>query len=96
MAGSFGAQSTADGVLAGIDLRGTRAFVTGFSSGFGVETAGVVADADAVGGRYCEDCGVAATSTDAAIRRGVLPYAADGERARSLWAKSEEMVAERF
>jgi NAD(P)-dependent dehydrogenase (short-subunit alcohol dehydrogenase family) len=35
----FGAQSTTDEVLAGIDLTGKRALVTGVSSGLGVETA---------------------------------------------------------
>jgi hypothetical protein len=27
---------------------------------------------------------------------GVYPYALDPERARALWAKSEELVGERF
>ena len=29
-------------------------------------------------------------------QRGVRPYALDPERAKALWAKSEEMVGERF
>lgn len=58
--------------------------------------AGFVAEADAVGGRYCEDCHVAALNADPAIREGVRPYAIDPERAKALWAKSEEMVGERF
>jgi NAD(P)-dependent dehydrogenase (short-subunit alcohol dehydrogenase family) len=58
--------------------------------------AGVVASADAVGGRYCEDCHVAALNTDPDIREGVRAYALNGERAKALWAKSEEMVGERF
>ena len=58
--------------------------------------AGVVAPADLVGGRYCEDCHVAAIEADPAVRGGVQPYALDPERARALWAKSEEMVGERF
>jgi hypothetical protein len=33
---------------------------------------------------------------DPANRRGVKPYALDPERAKALWAKSEQMVAERF
>ena len=36
---SFGAATTADEVVAGIDLTGTRAVVTGAASGIGVETA---------------------------------------------------------
>ncbi len=58
--------------------------------------AGVVASADEVGGRYCEDCHVAEVVEDAEFRAGVRPYALDPEHARALWAKSEEMVGERF
>jgi len=58
--------------------------------------AGVVATADEVGGRYCEDCHVAEIVSDLASRRGVKPYALDPERAKALWAKSEEMAGERF
>jgi NAD(P)-dependent dehydrogenase (short-subunit alcohol dehydrogenase family) len=61
--------------------------------------AGVVAEADAVGGRYCENCHVAHLLEGAdvsAIAEGVRPYALDPERAAALWAKSEEMVGERF
>src|ERR1700676_240552 len=39
MPGPFGAQSTTDEVLAGVDLRGKRILVTGTSAGLGVETA---------------------------------------------------------
>ncbi len=58
--------------------------------------AGVVAPADAVGGKYCEDCHVAEIVSDPRFRGGVQPYALDPERAKALWAKSEEMVGERF
>lgn len=58
--------------------------------------AAVVAPADEVGGRYCEDCHVAAFSKGEGIGDGVRPYAQDPERAGALWAKSEEMVGERF
>jgi NAD(P)-dependent dehydrogenase (short-subunit alcohol dehydrogenase family) len=58
--------------------------------------AGVVAPADAVGGRYCEDCHVAEIVADPSIREGVKPYAVDPDHAKALWAKSEEMVGERF
>ncbi|MDB5445105.1 MAG: short-chain dehydrogenase/reductase [Phenylobacterium sp.] len=57
--------------------------------------AGVVADAEEVGGRYCEDCHVAALAEGPA-RGGVRAYALDPDRARALWAKSEELVGERF
>jgi NAD(P)-dependent dehydrogenase (short-subunit alcohol dehydrogenase family) len=39
MAGPFGAQSTTDDVLEGVDLAGKRFLVTGASAGLGVETA---------------------------------------------------------
>lgn len=60
--------------------------------------AGVVAPADDVGGRYCEDCHVAAIVEGAGFNMsgGVRPYALDPERAKALWAKSEAMVGERF
>ena len=57
--------------------------------------AGVVAPADEVGGRYCEDCHVAELRSGEA-RGGVRAYALDPERAKLLWAKSEAMVGETF
>jgi NAD(P)-dependent dehydrogenase (short-subunit alcohol dehydrogenase family) len=62
--------------------------------------AGVVAVADEVGGRYCENCHVGAIVPDdrkiSAISEGVRAYALDAKRANALWAKSEEMVGEQF
>jgi NAD(P)-dependent dehydrogenase (short-subunit alcohol dehydrogenase family) len=58
--------------------------------------AGVVASADEVGGRYCEDCHVAQYVEGAEVMAGVRAYALDQENAKALWAKSEEMVGERF
>ena len=43
MAGTFGATSTTDEVLEGVDLRGKRVLVTGVSAGLGVETARALA-----------------------------------------------------
>ena len=57
---------------------------------------GFVASADAVGGRYCEDCHVAEVIDSPDFRGGVRPYALDPEHAKALWAKSEQMVGERF
>jgi NAD(P)-dependent dehydrogenase (short-subunit alcohol dehydrogenase family) len=56
----------------------------------------VVAPAETIGGRYCEDCHVAETIDDPDARAGVRPYALDPARAAALWAKSEEIVGERF
>jgi NAD(P)-dependent dehydrogenase (short-subunit alcohol dehydrogenase family) len=58
--------------------------------------AAVVAPADEIGGRYCEDCHVARLEPDPAVRAGVKPYALDPERAKALWALSERLVGERF
>jgi NAD(P)-dependent dehydrogenase (short-subunit alcohol dehydrogenase family) len=62
--------------------------------------AGVVASADEVGGKYCEDCQVgeliAADSPVSAISKGVRGYALDPESAKALWRKSEQMVSETF
>jgi NAD(P)-dependent dehydrogenase (short-subunit alcohol dehydrogenase family) len=62
--------------------------------------AGVVASADEVGGKYCEDCQVGelipADSQVNASGRGVRAYALEPEKAKALWKKSEEMVGEAF
>ena len=58
--------------------------------------AACVADAEAVGGRYCEDCHVADISTAPGLRGGVQPYALDPVRAQALWQKSEQLVGEHF
>jgi NAD(P)-dependent dehydrogenase (short-subunit alcohol dehydrogenase family) len=59
--------------------------------------AGVVAPAAAVGAHYCEDCHVAeVVDAGAEPREGVRPYALDPDRAKALWAKSEELVGETF
>lgn len=58
--------------------------------------AGFVGAADAVGGKYCEDCHVAEVIDNPAARGGVRPYALDPEHAKALWALSEKMVDEKF
>jgi NAD(P)-dependent dehydrogenase (short-subunit alcohol dehydrogenase family) len=58
--------------------------------------AACVADAEAVGGRYCEDCHVAEIVSTPGIRSGVQRYALDPKRAQALWQKSEQLVGECF
>jgi NAD(P)-dependent dehydrogenase (short-subunit alcohol dehydrogenase family) len=58
--------------------------------------AAVVAAPGEVGGKYCEDCHVAELQEGEGIRGGVRAYALDAEHAKALWAKSEELVGERF
>jgi NAD(P)-dependent dehydrogenase (short-subunit alcohol dehydrogenase family) len=61
---------------------------------------GVVAPADEIGGRYCEDCHVAAVVPDeipvSSMSEGVRRYAVDAKTAEALWKKSEELVGESF
>ena len=60
--------------------------------------AGFVAKADDAGGRYCENCQVSEISDGmiSPTSPGVRAYALDPAHAQALWAKSEEMVGERF
>jgi len=58
--------------------------------------AAVVANTEDIGGRYCEDCGVAQLTDDPNAMSGVRAYALDAEHAEALWARSEELVGERF
>jgi hypothetical protein len=66
--------------------------------------AGVVASAEEVGGKYCEDCHVgeliAAESQVSVIAKGVRGYALDPEKAKALWRRAkrwfEQMSAEDF
>jgi NAD(P)-dependent dehydrogenase (short-subunit alcohol dehydrogenase family) len=62
--------------------------------------AGVVASADEIGGRYCENCHVGQTVPDdatiTAVSEGVRGYALDAKSAAALWKKSEELVGESF
>jgi NAD(P)-dependent dehydrogenase (short-subunit alcohol dehydrogenase family) len=55
--------------------------------------AAVVADKDAIGGRYLEDCAIApVNATPNPFADGVQPYALDVERAGRLWDKSEALL----
>jgi NAD(P)-dependent dehydrogenase (short-subunit alcohol dehydrogenase family) len=60
----------------------------------------VVAPADEVGGRYCENCHVGNIVPDdvtiTVATEGVRAYALDPTSAEALWKKSEEMVGESF
>jgi len=57
--------------------------------------AAAIAEGEEIGGRYCEDCHVAALQEGEGID-GVRPYALNPERAAALWVKSEALVGEKF
>jgi NAD(P)-dependent dehydrogenase (short-subunit alcohol dehydrogenase family) len=60
--------------------------------------AAVVASAEEVGGRYCENCHMSEVVADDArlgmLDEGVRRYALDPQNAVALWKKSEELVGE--
>lgn len=62
--------------------------------------AAVVASAEEVGGRYCENCHVSEVVADdvviTPVSEGVRQYALDTANAEALWRKTEEMVGETF
>ncbi|HST35751.1 MAG TPA: SDR family NAD(P)-dependent oxidoreductase [Allosphingosinicella sp.] len=60
--------------------------------------AAAVAPAGEIGGRYCEDCHVSALTEVSTmdLSAGVRAYAVDPERAKALWALSEDMAGETF
>jgi hypothetical protein len=62
--------------------------------------AGVVAKAEEIGGRYCENCHLGEIVLEnvpiSSASEGVRGYALDPKNADALWKKSEEMVGEKF
>ena len=62
--------------------------------------AAVVAPADEIGGRYCENCHVGHIVPDNVTlnvgSEGVRGYALDPKNAEALWKRSEELVGESF
>src|SRR5262249_6894286 len=62
--------------------------------------AGVVASANEIGGRYCENCHVGKVVAPdvpiTVVSEGVRAYAVDPSNAEALWKKSAEMVGETF
>jgi NAD(P)-dependent dehydrogenase (short-subunit alcohol dehydrogenase family) len=62
--------------------------------------AAIVASADEIGAKYCENCHVSEIVPDdrviTPISEGVRGYALDPKFAEALWKKSEELVGEKF
>lgn len=56
--------------------------------------AAVIADKDEIGGRYLEDCAVAAVNdTPNPFADGVRSYALDADKAGRLWVRSEALIS---
>jgi hypothetical protein len=56
--------------------------------------AAVVANKDEIGGHYLEDCAVALINdTSNPFADGVRSYALDANKAKQLWAKSQELIS---
>jgi NAD(P)-dependent dehydrogenase (short-subunit alcohol dehydrogenase family) len=62
--------------------------------------AGIVAPAEEIGGRYCENCHVGEVVPGdvpiSPVSEGVRGYALDPNTAEALWKKSEELVGESY
>jgi NAD(P)-dependent dehydrogenase (short-subunit alcohol dehydrogenase family) len=99
MTNGFGATSTTEDVLSGIDLHGKRILVTGVSSGIGVETARALAahGAHVVGAARARAKAEAATAqvrTDAAANGGSFELVAlDLASLTSVRACADELLA---
>src|SRR6201993_2197127 len=95
----WGATSTTDEVLSGIDLRGKRVLVTGVSAGIGVETARALAAHGAHVKGAARDLEKAATATvqvrkDAAAKGGGFELVAlDLASLKSVRACADELLA---
>ena len=100
MAAKFGAKSTTEEVLAGVDLKGKRILVTGVSAGLGVETARalVAHGADVVGAARDLDKAKRATSevSEAAAESGASLEVVELDLAslKSVRAAADKLVAD--
>ena len=89
----FDATSTAADVVAGLDLSGRHALVTGGAAGIGLETARALAGAGAAVTLAVRDTGAGRTAARDGLH-GVCGYALDPEAAERLWAVSTSLVAD--
>ncbi len=97
MAPTFGATSTADEVLRGVDLIGRRVLVTGVSAGIGVETACVLAARGAQVVGTARDLGKARVAkahvgANAAVK-GSFRLELDLASLASVWACADALLA---
>jgi len=87
MTNVWGATSTTDDVLSGIDLHGKRIIVTGVSAGIGVETARALAAHGAHVTGAARDLEKAEAAT-AQVRKDAASKAAALSWSRSIWPVS--------
>src|SRR5580658_432252 len=91
MSGSFGATSTTDEVLEGVNLSGKRVLVTGVSAGLGVETARALAAHGATVVGAARDLAKARTATEKV--RGIELVQLDLASLKSVRACADGLVA---
>ena len=84
MTNVWGATSTTDDVLSGIDLHGKRILVTGVSAGIGVETARALAAHGAHVTGAARDLEKAEAAT-AQVRKDAVSNGGSFELVRSIW-----------
>jgi NAD(P)-dependent dehydrogenase (short-subunit alcohol dehydrogenase family) len=95
MSGSFGATSTTDEVLAGIDLSGKHILVTGVSAGLGVETARTLAAHGASVVGAARDLGKARRALDEAGAQGIELIELDLGELASVRACADTLLKQR-
>jgi NAD(P)-dependent dehydrogenase (short-subunit alcohol dehydrogenase family) len=88
-------------LISGLSSQGRELEMKSVSQGAATTVwAAVVAPAEEIGGKYCEDCHVSKVLADdeevGVLAEGVRSYALDHANAKALWKKSEEMVGETF
>ena len=93
MAKQFGAKSTTDEVLAGVDLTGKRVLVTGVSAGLGVETARTLAAHGATVVGTARDLNKAKQALDKAGAKNVELVQMDLASLKSVRAASDKLTA---
>jgi NAD(P)-dependent dehydrogenase (short-subunit alcohol dehydrogenase family) len=94
MARAFGAQSTTDEVLEGVDLSGKRILITGTSAGIGVESARALAARGAHVVGAARDLDKAKRATEGVVKGGFELVELDLASLRSVRASADALLAQ--